>query len=103
MHGLHARIRRLKKAADGKAAVRKGAFAISWDRDVIEQIRRYNVRLTTIDRKRYYKSDTGNKLSKSEIDEVQKIKDQLSKLYKLRGRPNGYEPQAAADLDRILA
>ena len=103
MHGLHGRIRKLERAADGRAAVRKGTFAISWDRDVIEQIRRYNVRLTTIDRKRYYKSDTGNKLSKSEIDEVQQIKDQLSKLYKLMGRPNGYEPQAAADLDRILA
>ena len=66
MHGLHGRIRKLERAADGRAAVRKGTFAISWDRDVIKQIRRYNVRLTTIDRKRYYKSDTGNKLSKSE-------------------------------------
>jgi hypothetical protein len=103
MHGLHGRIRKLEKAADGRTAVRKGTLAISWDRDVIEQIRRYNVRLTTIDRKRYYKSDTGNKLSKSEIDEGQHIKDQISKLYRIMGLPNGYEPQAAADLEHILA
>jgi CheY-like chemotaxis protein len=103
MHGLHARIRKLEKAADGREAVRKGLFSITWDRDVIEQIRRYNVRLTTIDRKRYYKSDTGNKLSKSEIDEVQQLKDQISKLYRVMGMPNGYEPQAAADLERMLA
>src|SRR3974390_1265892 len=103
MHGLLGRIRKLERVADGRTAVRKVAFATSWDRDVIERIRRYNVRLTTIDRKRYYKSDSGNKLSKYEMDEVQQLKDKVSKLHSVMGLPNGYELKAAADWQHILA
>ncbi len=100
MSSLRVRLKKLEKVAE-RLPDRGEVAAVFWNEERIAKIRDHNIRLTTLDRKRYYRSDTGNKLTRLEVREERTIKAEVSKLYESMGLPGSYDGQCGQDFDRI--
>jgi hypothetical protein len=100
MSSLRARLKNLENVAE-RLHDRGEVAAVVWNDEIIAKIRRHNIRLTTLDRKRYYRSDTGNKLTQLEVKEERKIKADVSKLYESMGLSGSYDGQCGKDFDFI--
>jgi hypothetical protein len=100
MLSLRARLKNLEKLAERLPDCGEVA-AVTWNEETIAKIRDHNIRLTTLDRKRYFRSNTGYNLTQIELEEERAITAEVSKLYESMGLPGSYGGQCSQDFDRI--